>query len=79
MEERLQKILAQAGLGSRRACEELIKNGRVTVNGKIAILGSKAVAQQDHIHVDGKPIKPPEAFQYIVLITVWGFIHCHHA
>ena len=67
MEERLQKILAQAGLGSRRACEELIKNGRVTVNGKIAILGSKAVAQQDHIHVDGKPIKPPEAFQYIVL------------
>jgi 23S rRNA pseudouridine2605 synthase len=67
MEERLQKILAQAGLGSRRACEELIKNGRVTVNGKIAILGSKAVAQQDHIQVDGKPIKPPEEFQYIAL------------
>ncbi|MCK4975439.1 MAG: pseudouridine synthase, partial [Anaerolineales bacterium] len=40
--ERLQKILARAGLGSRRACEELINSGRVRVNGEIAKLGDKA-------------------------------------
>ena len=39
MEERLQKIMSHAGLGSRRACEELILNGRVTVNGRIAEIG----------------------------------------
>jgi 23S rRNA pseudouridine2605 synthase len=67
MEERLQKILANAGFGSRRACEELIKNRQVTVNGQVAIIGSKADAQRDRILVDGKVIKPPEAFQYIAL------------
>jgi 23S rRNA pseudouridine2605 synthase len=41
-EERVQKILAQAGYGSRRSCEELITQGRVNVNGKLAILGQKA-------------------------------------
>ena len=42
MEERLQKIMAQAGLGSRRECEKLIAKGRVTVNGRRATLGQKA-------------------------------------
>ena len=47
MEERLQKILAAAGYGSRRSCEELISAGRVTVNGEKAHLGSKADVQKD--------------------------------
>jgi 23S rRNA pseudouridine2605 synthase len=67
MEERLQKILASAGYGSRRACEELILAGRVTVNGQPTHLGSKADVQKDKIKLDGKLIKPPEAFQYIAL------------
>ena len=53
MEERLQKILAQAGLGSRRACEDLIREGRVLVNGRVATLGLKADAHTDAIVVDG--------------------------
>src|SRR5262245_14533415 len=55
-EERLQKIMAAAGVGSRRACEDLIDRGRVTVNGKRAHLGDKADAETAVIHVDGQRI-----------------------
>ena len=51
--ERLQKILAQAGLGSRRACEELIAAGRVRLNGEVASLGTRADPEHDTIEVDG--------------------------
>lgn len=54
MEERLHKILAGLGLVSRRKAEELILEGRVTVNGKIATIGLKADASRDHIKVNGK-------------------------
>jgi 23S rRNA pseudouridine2605 synthase len=54
--ERLQKILAQAGLGSRRSCEELIAAGRVRVNGRVAQLGTRANAEVDRIEVDGAPV-----------------------
>lgn len=54
MEERLHKILAGLGLASRRKAEELILEGRVTVNGKIATIGLKADASRDHIKVNGK-------------------------
>ena len=54
MEERLQKILARAGYGSRRASELLIANGRVTVNGNTAILGTRADQDVDQIKVDGQ-------------------------
>src|SRR4030042_3635933 len=74
MEERLQKILAGAGYGSRRSCEELIAAGRVTVNGQVAHLGSKADIQKDQIKLDGKLIKPPEAFQYIALYKPRGVL-----
>lgn len=67
-EERLQKILARAGFGSRRASEVLIVEGRVTVNGQKAILGTKADAQKDEILLDGHPIpKVVEEEVYIAL------------
>jgi 23S rRNA pseudouridine2605 synthase len=62
--ERLQKILSRAGLGSRRSCEDLIRAGRVTVNGRVAELGSKADWEQDQIKVDGRLISP-ERLVYI--------------
>ena len=67
MPERLQKILAQAGYGSRRACEDFITAGRVRVNGQIASLGQKADPATDKITVDGKPIVAPETLTYIAL------------
>jgi 23S rRNA pseudouridine2605 synthase len=67
MEERLQKILAYAGYGSRRSCEALIQAGRVTVNGQVAHLGSKADVDHDQIKLDGKIVHPPASFQYIAL------------
>ncbi len=67
MEERLQKILARAGLGSRRACEALIAGGRVSVNGKVATLGAKADPQRDRIEVDGQPISLKQPMVYIAL------------
>ena len=67
MPERLQKILAQAGYGSRRACEEFITAGRVRVNGKIATLGQKADPALDKITVDGRPLAAAEALTYIAL------------
>jgi 23S rRNA pseudouridine2605 synthase len=54
MEKRLQKILAEMGVASRRRAEELIGEGRVTVNGKVAKLGQKADPLRDHIKLDGK-------------------------
>src|SRR6266498_5840020 len=67
MPERLQKILAQAGYGSRRACEDFISAGRVRVNGQIASLGQKADPRADKITVDGKPIAAAETLTYIAL------------
>jgi 23S rRNA pseudouridine2605 synthase len=67
MPERLQKILAQAGYGSRRACEDFISAGRVRVNGQIATLGQKADPATDKITVDGKPIAAAESLTYIAL------------
>jgi 23S rRNA pseudouridine2605 synthase len=55
-QERLQKILAKADFGSRRSCEKIIEQGRVTVNGKVATIGDKANPETDHIKVDGQSI-----------------------
>jgi 23S rRNA pseudouridine2605 synthase len=74
MEERIQKILASAGYGSRRSCEDLILADRVTVNGQVAHLGSKADITTDQIKLDGKLIKPPEQFQYIALYKPKGVL-----
>ena len=67
MAERIQKLLAQAGYGSRRSCEDFITSGRVRVNGHIAILGEKADPAQDKISLDGKPLPPREKLIYIAL------------
>ena len=55
--ERLQKLMARAGLGSRRACEQIIRNGRVTLNGRLAVLGDRADPAVDQIRVDGEPLR----------------------
>ena len=67
MEERIQKILSRAGLGSRRACEELITAGRVRVNGQVAELGGKADPDTDTLTVDGRKVSTAEPLVYIAL------------
>ncbi|WP_353684162.1 pseudouridine synthase [Thermodesulfovibrio sp. 3907-1M] len=64
MMKRLQKILSDFGIASRRKAEELIKEGRVTVNGEIAHLGQKADPEKDYIKVDGKLLIRPEPKVY---------------
>ena len=67
-EERLQKILSQAGVSSRRQAEKLMLEGRVTVNGSVITeLGSKADLDRDHIKVDGRLLKAPRQQIYIAL------------
>jgi 23S rRNA pseudouridine2605 synthase len=74
-QERLQKILASAGICSRRKAEELILSGRVQVNGKIVTeLGSKADAVRDHIRVDGKLLHGAERLRYYVVNKPKGYV-----
>ncbi len=73
--ERLQKILAQAGVASRRHAENLITEGRVQVNGKVVTeLGTKADAARDHIRVDGKLLQGSERLRYFMLNKPRGFV-----
>jgi 23S rRNA pseudouridine2605 synthase len=75
MLERLQKIIAAAGIASRRKSEELITAGRVLVNGQVVTeLGTKADPDQDHIRVDGKLLQGPERFTYVVLNKPKGYV-----
>jgi len=66
-QERIQKILARSGYGSRRSCEQLIQDGRVLVNQQVAELGAKADPQVDEILVDHKRVNAPESLVYIAL------------
>jgi 23S rRNA pseudouridine2605 synthase len=73
--ERLQKILSAAGIASRRAAEEYIRQGRVTVNGTtVTELGTKADLAHDDIRVDGRRVKSPQKKRYILLYKPRGFI-----
>jgi 23S rRNA pseudouridine2605 synthase len=73
--DRLQKILSQAGIASRRRAEELITEGRVQVNGQVVNqLGFKADATRDHIRVDGKLISGAERHRYFVLNKPKGYV-----
>jgi pseudouridine synthase len=65
--ERLQKILSASGVASRRHAEDLIRAGKVTVNGKTASIGESADLSVDQIKVDGKNVKPVEQLYYIML------------
>lgn len=68
MQERLQKILAHAGVASRRKAEELIQQGRVSINGHIVTaLGTKADPEFDVVKVDGKKLRSPERHVYVLL------------
>src|SRR6202050_2088603 len=73
--ERLQKIIAAAGVASRRKAEELITSGQVQVNGKVVTeLGTKADPEQDHIRVNGKLLQGPERYTYVVLNKPKGYV-----
>jgi pseudouridine synthase len=72
--ERLQKIMAQAGIGSRRACEEIIRQGRVEVDGEIATLGLKADLGRQRIVVDGQPLSRTEPLTYVAVHKPRGIL-----
>src|SRR5215510_3542939 len=73
--ERIQKILSQAGIASRRASEQLMLDGRVTVNGEtIRELGTKADPASDDIRVDGRRIKIDERHVYLLLNKPRGYV-----
>ena len=72
---RLQKILSQAGIASRRAAEKLIADGRVTVNGKAVVaMGVKADPERDDIRVDGRRVKAETRRRYILLYKPSGYV-----
>jgi 23S rRNA pseudouridine2605 synthase len=73
--ERLQKIIAAAGVASRRKAEELIVAGSVQVNGQtVTELGTKADPEADHIRVNGKLLHGPERYTYVVLNKPKGYV-----
>ena len=73
--ERLQKIIAAAGIASRRKAEEIITRGLVSVNGQtVTTLGTKADPEVDHIKVNGKPLRGPERHVYVVLHKPKGYV-----
>ena len=71
-EERLQKLIARSGQCSRRDAEQLIREGRVTVNGRVAGLGDRADVERDHVKVDGKLLRRAEALRYLLLYKPRG-------
>jgi 23S rRNA pseudouridine2605 synthase len=72
--ERLQKVLARAGLGSRRTCEELIADGRVTVDGEVAVLGRRVDIERDRIELDGVAVVVDDALVYYLLNKPTGYV-----
>ena len=74
MTERLQKILSSRGVASRRAAEEMIKAGKITVNGRTALLGETADADTDEILVEGRPLPSAQKNVYIMLHKPRGYV-----
>lgn len=73
-DERLQKVLARAGYGSRRACEELIRQGKVRVNGSVATLGVRVDPARDRIEINGSPLQGPEELVYLLMYKPRGVV-----
>ena len=73
-EMRLQVFLAQAGVGSRRKCEEIVKSGRVEVNGRVTLSPGDRVTLEDDVRVDGRVVKPMRRKIYIALNKPSGYI-----
>jgi pseudouridine synthase len=71
-EERLQKIIARTGLCSRRDADQMVTEGRVTVDGRVAKPGEKVDPGTAHIKVDGRRLKAPETFRYLLLYKPRG-------
>ena len=78
MEKRIQKILAEIGIASRRKAEEMIIEGRVTVNGKVATIGMKADLNRDHIKLNGKLLIRPEPKVYLIVNKPKGVVTSLH-
>lgn len=72
--ERLQKVLARAGVASRRGAEELIRDGKVTVNGQAAELGQRVDPATDAIKVEGRRVRPRQPRTYLLLNKPPGYI-----
>jgi 23S rRNA pseudouridine2605 synthase len=72
--ERLQKVLARAGLGSRRVCEEFVADGRVTVNGEVAVLGRRVDVDHDAVALDGVPVIVRDDLVYYLLNKPTGYV-----
>jgi pseudouridine synthase len=66
--------MTRAGIGSRRACDRLIQQGRVTVNGEVARLGAKADPETDEIRVDGRVLARPERLTYVAVYKPLGIL-----
>ncbi len=76
--ERLQKVLARAGVGSRRTNEMLIAEGRVTVNGEVAVLGRRVDVQHDRVALDGVPVVVDSSVVHWVLNKPAGYVTTAH-
>src|SRR5213592_2511174 len=75
MEIRLQKVIADAGVASRRKAEDLIRQGRVTINGRVATeMGLKVNPARDHVKVDGRHLKPAAPKAYVMLNKPGGVL-----
>ncbi len=72
--ERLQKVLARVGVGSRRVCDELVAGGRVTVNGEVAELGRRVDVEHDQVELDGVPVGVLPGLVYYLLNKPAGVV-----
>ena len=74
MKERIQKLLSQRGVASRRQAEQMVLQGRVTCNGAVCAVGQSVDPEIDMIQVDGRPLPSPQQHVYIMLHKPKGYV-----